>query len=157
MRISARNAVDLLGLAGTELLVGIEAPRAFEQALATEHFVDAGNAAGEIVGGVEDHGVRVGQFDVEPKHFRWNRGVGQGELSTLRVKLDRTARPDSPLSEQAANNAPLDMPAIGRESKRGEQIHDDVVVVTGVERDVLAARFSKRAHDVDGLVTIERG
>jgi hypothetical protein len=62
--------------------------------------------------GVEDDGVRICQFDVEPKHLRWNRCIGPGEFAALRVKLNRTASPDGPLSEQAADNAPLDMPAV---------------------------------------------
>ena len=43
------------------------------------------------------------------------------------------------------------------ESKGREQVHDDVVVVAGVQRDLVgAARFSHGAHDVDRLIAIER-
>ena len=43
----------------------IEAPAAGEQALAAQHFVDAGNAAGEIVRGIEQRGVGVGELGAE--------------------------------------------------------------------------------------------
>lgn len=38
----------------------------------------------------------------------------------------------------------------------GEEIGDDGVVVSGVERDVLAAGFRDGADDVEGLETVER-
>ena len=43
------------------------------------------------------------------------------------------------------------------ESKRRQQIHHDVVVVAGVEREVVAACLSHGANDVESLVTVERG
>ena len=49
-----QHAVDLGRLAGAQALVRIEAPRAFEQALAPQHLVAAGDAAVEGVRDIED-------------------------------------------------------------------------------------------------------
>src|SRR5437016_5733447 len=61
----AVHAVDLLALSGRELLVGVKAPRPFEQPLPAQHFMAAGNAAGEIMGDVEEGAVAVGDARIE--------------------------------------------------------------------------------------------
>jgi len=53
VRVGGVNAGDFFGLAGAERFVGIEAPDAFEEALAAEDFVEAGDAPGKMIGGVE--------------------------------------------------------------------------------------------------------
>jgi len=57
------DAVDFGELAGAEGFVGVEAPGSCEEALAAEDFVDARDAAGVVVGGVEEGGVAVGDGD----------------------------------------------------------------------------------------------
>ena len=49
-----------------------------------------------------------------------------------------------------STKVPRDVEAVGR-----EQIEDDVVVVAGVERDVVAAGFGDGADDIDRLVAVE--
>src|SRR3954453_17535241 len=56
------------------------------------------------------------------------------------------------MPEQAAHDAPV---FVG-EAVRREQVEHDVVVITGVERDVVAARVGDGADNVDGLVPVER-
>lgn len=46
-----------------ESFVGIEAPAAFKKALTAKNFVEAGDTAGKIVGGVEESCVGVGDFN----------------------------------------------------------------------------------------------
>src|SRR5687767_14939341 len=98
MWIGAADAIDLFSLTWAELLVRIEAPRAVEQALVTEHFVNAGNAAGEIIRGVEDGGVGVGEFGIEAKHAHGNRGIGARKLAAACVDFDGAACPQCPLT-----------------------------------------------------------
>src|SRR5579871_6259618 len=57
--VSESDAIDLLGLAGSERLVRVEAPRSFEETLPSQHFVNARDAATEPVRGVEDRRVGV--------------------------------------------------------------------------------------------------
>ena len=155
MRIGAADAVDLLVLAVPERLVRIEAPCPFQQALAAQDFVDAGNATGETIGGVEERGIRVGQFHIATQHFRGNRIAGLDDATALGVEFDGPLRPDRPMAEQAADKAPLNCPASHVEAKGRQQIHDDIVIVACIERDVFAVRFGDGADDLDGLVAIE--
>ena len=43
------------------------------------------------------------------------------------------------------------------ESKRGDQIHHDVVVVSRVDCDIVTASFDDGANHIDRLIAIERG
>jgi len=74
---------------------------------------------------------------------------------TFFEKFHGFARPDRPVAKEAADDAAFDFLAIGIEGVRSEEVHDDVVVVAGVERDV-TARFGYRADDVERLIAIER-
>src|SRR5262245_11949686 len=58
------------------------------------------------------------------------------------------------MAEKAANDAARYFLAVHVKYKRCEQVHDDVVVVAGVECDV-AAGFGDGAHDVDRPIAIE--
>ena len=73
---------------------------------------------------------------------------------TFVEKFNGFASPDGPMAEEAANDAALDLFAVDGKNVRSEQVHYDVVVVAGVERNV-AAGFGDGAHDVKSLVTIE--
>src|SRR5256885_2063554 len=58
------------------------------------------------------------------------------------------------MAEEAPNDAALDLFAVDVKNVRSEQVHHDVVVVAGVERNV-AAGFGDGADDVKSLVAIE--
>src|SRR2546430_7647633 len=58
------------------------------------------------------------------------------------------------MAEEAADDAALDLFTVDGKNVRSEQVHDDVVVVSGVEGD-FAAGFGDGADDVKSLVTIE--
>src|SRR5580693_4969567 len=100
MRISAIDAVNLVHLAGAERFVFVQAPEAVEQALPPQHFVQAGDAAAESIGSVEEGGVAIGDLGAELQQF----GCGFGVAAALEA-FDRTPRPDRPMAEQAANDA----------------------------------------------------
>ena len=58
--VIAGDPRDFRGLAGRELFVRVEARGCLQEALPAQHFVDAGQAAGEIIGGVKVSRVGVG-------------------------------------------------------------------------------------------------
>ena len=65
VRIAGDHAVDLVQLTRAEILVRIETPASREQALAAQHFVNAGDASGELMRGIEQRRIRVGQLGAE--------------------------------------------------------------------------------------------
>ena len=77
VRVGAPDAADLLRLAGRKRLGGIEAEVVCKKLLAVEHLEDAGNAAAEAVGGVEERGVGIGELGAESEEAR-------GHLAALR-------------------------------------------------------------------------
>ena len=72
------------------------------------------------------------------------------------MKLHRLLCPDGPMSEQAAHDSALHEVPADLKAKRCQQIHDNVVVVSGVEGDLLPARLSHRPDDIQSLIAIER-
>ena len=73
---------------------------------------------------------------------------------TFGEQFSCAASPDGPMAEEAPNDAALDLFAVDVKNVRSEQVHHDVVVVAGVERNV-AAGFGDGADDVKSLVAIE--
>ena len=79
----------------------IKAPDPFEQALAAQDLVAAGDDAVEIVGDVEDRRVAIGDLGIEREQ------VGQDRASLDRrvdahEQLDGAPHPHAPVAEQAA-------------------------------------------------------
>ncbi len=62
MRIGLKHPADLFLLPGAECLVGIQAPDSFQQTLPSQDFMQARDAAGEVVCGVEKRRVAVCYF-----------------------------------------------------------------------------------------------
>lgn len=60
MGVSAEDTVDFGALAGAEGFIGVKAPDAAEAAFTAEDFVDAGDAAMEVIGDVEEGGIGIG-------------------------------------------------------------------------------------------------
>ena len=151
MRVSAVDAVDFGELAGAEGFVLVEAPEAFEQALAAKDFMEAGDAAAEAVGGVEEGGVAVGDINTEAEEV----GGGIGEAAAL-MQRDGFFSPDRPVTEEPARDAELNGATVGSGEAEGrEKVSDDGVIVSGVERDVVTAGLGDRTNDVEGLVAVE--
>src|SRR5262245_31071233 len=131
------HSVDFLTLAGAERLLRVKAPCPFEQSLAAQHFVNAGNAAGIVVARIEKGGVGIGNFHSPLQEFRGNRLTRQGDAPAFGVKLDRLLCPDRPMAEQTPNDPAFEGLAADVELKRRDQIDNDAVVVASVEGDVL--------------------
>ena len=60
--IGSANAVNLLDLAWRSRLVGIQAPAAFQESLATQNLVQACDASRKIVSRIEESGIRICDF-----------------------------------------------------------------------------------------------
>ena len=65
MRIASQHAIDLVHLPRAQFFLRIQAPSSSEEALAAQNLVDAWNAPGELVSGVEQRRVDVGQLRAE--------------------------------------------------------------------------------------------
>jgi len=63
----ATHAIDLGSLAGTQRFERIETPDAFQQTLAAQDLVAAGNATSKIVCAVEECAVAIGHTTIERK------------------------------------------------------------------------------------------
>jgi hypothetical protein len=149
-RVGVGDAAEFGGLAGREFFVGVEARSGGEEPLAAEDFVDAGEAAGEIVGGIEKGGVGVGQGSVavEPGGVEpW----ASASAFHLGEEADGGVGPHTPLAEEAA----VDVTGAASKGEGCEEVGEDVVVVAGVESDVVAAGFKDGADDVEGAVAVE--
>src|SRR2546422_11177286 len=108
MRIAGQHAIDGLHLPGTQILMRIEAPTAGEQPLASQDLVNAGDAAGELVGRIEERGVDVRQLRPQreqPQHLFTGCPAEalrrRADGTTTAQEIDRALRPDRPLTEQA--------------------------------------------------------
>ena len=90
------DTVDLLGLARAECFLWRETPDAFEQALATEHLVNAGDAPGEAIGGIENSGVGVSRGDGQAKRMCGDAVSEANRIVASVEKLDRAGESRSP-------------------------------------------------------------
>ena len=129
MRVGAIDAVNFLGLARAERLVRVKTPDPFEQSLPAQHFVQPGDAAAETVRRVEERRVAVRHLHAALQPFRAGR-----RAPTFREQLHRAFGPHRPVTEQASD----DPQRFAAEAERRQQIGNNVVVVAGVERDVVA-------------------
>src|SRR3569623_2870468 len=97
MGIAAANAVDLAGLTGAERFVRIKTPGSRQQSLAPQHLVHARNAAGELVGDIDDRSIAVRQFAAPAQQFRRN-GPARRDGTLASVEQPHSlARADGPL------------------------------------------------------------
>ena len=129
-----------------EILVRIEAPAAGEQALAAQDLVDPAMQPRSRSRG------RTGRRSGPSARRRAQAGAGfrlrhradrarDGRMRGSDAEARRPRRADCPLAEKA----PAELhrrPAVGGET--GQQIRHDRVVVSRVERDVVATAFSQR-------------
>ncbi len=145
-------AGNLGGLTGGESFVRVEARGGGEEALAAERFVDARETAGKLMGGIEERGVGVGQggVAVEPSGVEARTEAGAFEVGE---EADGSVGPDAPLAEEAA----VDVARAPGEGERSEEVGEDVVVVAGVEGNVVTAGSEDGADDVECAVAVEGG
>src|SRR5437016_3372926 len=111
--------------------------------------MNAGDATMETVCRIEESGVGVSDFGCQRQRMPRSRIPFD-----LLQQLYRAACPDGPVSQQAAYDAQRGF----SETEGSQQIHQDVVVIARVERDLAcAAGFRYRSYYVQRLIAIERG
>src|SRR3982751_260916 len=154
-RICPTHSIDFLGLSRRELLMRVETPRACQQALPSEHLVNARDASAERVRDVEDRAVRVSEGRGLGEPSRVEYAGGALSLHALE-QLHRRPRPASPLAEQTTVDPTHRRLAADRHGARGQQVDDDAVVIARVERDVVAPGVRNGADNVDRLISVER-
>ena len=95
MRIRAIHAIDLVRLTSRQVLVRIETPPPLEQSLSSQHFVEPGDAAGEVVRGIEKR--RVGVSNLRAKRQQFRRASLAAGADGVEL-FDGAARPDGPVA-----------------------------------------------------------
>ena len=116
--------------------------------------MDTGNAAAERVGNVEDAAIGIG----ERRGFGEPRFVERCPAARrldAREQLDGRASPTRPLAEESAIDPAHGTFTADGDAERREQIDNDVVVVAGIERDIVAPLVGHGTNDVDRLIAIE--
>ena len=78
VRVGGADAVNLLSLAGAETFARVETPQALEQCLPPQHLMQAGDAAGELIGRVKEGRVAIGNFIRAPEKLGGNRPAAFG-------------------------------------------------------------------------------
>src|SRR5581483_7023752 len=98
----------------------------FEESLAAQYFMDSRDTAAEIITGVEDCGVHIGNL------LRRSQQLGRCRREILLdagKQTHSTFCPHCPVTKQATD----DSSALAAEIEFGEQVKKNVVVVTGIE------------------------
>ena len=114
----------------------------------------AGDAAAKPIVRVEECAVHVCHRRGELEHFHWNGGVFWQRLYALE-KLHGDVRPGAPVAQQAAPGDDGPFVTAGAETVAGEQVDNYVVVIAGVQRD-LVIRIGYCPCHVHGAVPVER-
>src|SRR5438477_2310882 len=107
-RISEIDSINLPCLTGTQGLVWVQTPDSFQQPLAAQHLVNARDAAGVTIRSIEESGVGVGDFHGTTQQVHEKGCPRRRDPPALREQFDRRFRPDSPMTEQPADDAALD-------------------------------------------------
>src|SRR6267154_4114987 len=154
MGIRGVNAIDLLLLSGAEGFVGIQAPDTFQEALPPQDFMEARDAAGEIVRHVEKGCVGICYFRTPLEQIFRNASCAGHNGVALLQEIDGAASPYRPVAQKAAYNAVFPRASVDLENMGSEKIHGDIVIIAGVERDV-SPGFGDGADDIQRLVTVE--
>jgi hypothetical protein len=105
VRISRVYPVNLFLLAGAQGFIRVQAPDAFKQPLAAQHFMKPCNAAGKLVGRVKEGSIRIGDLDASlQKCIGHTVGTASGSLALVE-KLNGIPGPNRPVPEQTARHA----------------------------------------------------
>src|SRR5215472_18626408 len=149
MGIRIPDTMDLLALSGRKLVARIQAPAPCEQSLLPQNFVNAGYRAAILVLRIKD-----GCIHISDLLCRYQEVVGDGTgLGFDRIEQrDRRPGAHGPVSKQTAD----DPRAPAAEFESCQQVADDVVIVPGIEGDVVgASTVDHRAHYLLSLIAIE--
>src|SRR4051794_17746613 len=94
------------------------------------------DAAVKIVGDVEERAIAIGDAGIERQQVRWHGVLAARSLAHLEL-LDRARSPYRPVAEQAAPEIGAGGDALVAQIERQREIEQDVVVITGIERDAI--------------------
>jgi len=106
------HAVDLVFLPRAEILAGVEAPDSFQQSLPSQHFVEAGDATGEVIRRVKESRISIGDFNISSQQLFRDTFRARGRLLAVAKQLDRSSRPYRPVAKQPALHADFSQLAI---------------------------------------------
>src|SRR5690606_21659118 len=158
MGVISPYADDLRQLPRTKPFFGDETPDPGQQPLTAERFVDARNHALKPVVHVEERGVYIGPLVRERPHLLGNGLARMPPRLQLLKLLDDDAGEAGPLAQKSAHEADRTDVVSRRELGLADEVEEDMVVVAGVEGDLVrAARSGQRSHHVERLIPIERG
>src|SRR5262249_20841447 len=127
------------------------------QPLATKNLVNARNATGKPIRGIKESRVGISHRDGPGEQIR--RDFFSRTVTFAFVQqLDRTLRPASPMPQQSACDTEPRFAAARPDTIFSEQIDHDIIVVSGIESDLVrATRFSDGSDHIERLVAIEGG
>src|SRR5690606_29954793 len=146
------HAGEFFCLSRRKTFFRIEAPDTFEQPLATQDLVAAGDAAMEIIRNVEERAVAVGDAGIKGKKIGGNR-ILAGFFAAAVEDLDRALGPDRPVAEKAALETHRYRLSVSHDGKRCHEIEDDVVVIASIKGDAIFSTCrNDAAHDVNGPI-----
>src|SRR6516162_10917883 len=118
--------------------------------------METGDASCEVVGHIEKSAVAIGDFDASLLE-RSPLAPVRGGAVAFRKQLYGAARPDRPMTQKPADHPALHGLFFHLKDVRRQQVHNNVVIVAGIESDIVAARFGYGTDNVEGLVAVERG
>lgn len=148
-RIVLHHAVDFLCLSGRKIFLRIEAGPGGGQSLASQPFLNPGNATGEVMSRVEESGVEIRQPGLEPGPFSCSLFspfdfIQEGDGGT---------GANGPLPEKPADDATRRIsPGEGR-----EEVLKNGVVIAGVKGEIHSSTFGNGSDDLESGVAVERG
>src|SRR5919197_4724672 len=152
--VRAADAVDLGSLTAAERLVRIETPRACDESLAPQHFLNTGDTSGEAIPGIEECRICIG--DLRPALQQRRGHVFRADRRmTICPQPDSGLRPHRPVAEQATDDPTLATCAVRAESEARHEIAHDCIIIAGVERDVFTTGVHDRADDIERLIPVE--
>src|SRR3954463_1932009 len=99
MRVRPADAIDLGRLSGAQDFVRVETSYACQQALTTQDLLNARDAAGEAVRGVEERRVGIRDLDASPQQAPRHRRCARGGV-TLIEQRHSAAGPNGPVPQE---------------------------------------------------------
>src|SRR5205814_1008279 len=108
----------------------------------------------KAVARIEHGGISIGNLDVTTQELGRDF-TPSGQVMTFVQQLYGLTSPDGPVSEEATHESSLDLNTVSLEPKRSQEIHQDIIVVAGVESYVIAPTLDDGPHHVQRLIAVE--
>ena len=136
MGVHLPDPVNLLALSGRESLLGVQAPDALHEALPPQDLMDAGDAALEVMGRIEESAVGVGDLSRQgqPPGVQL---VALDRFFQFGKELHHCAGPAGPVAQKSADEVVFIGLPVFFKGEGGDEIVDDVVVVAGIQGNLV--------------------